>query len=439
MNLRNTLKIVNNDLIIGGVSVVELAKQYPTPCYIMDVEYIRSIIRAYKRTLDDSYGNAIMTFASKAFSCTAMYEILKQEGVYADVVSGGEIYTALSAKFDLSRAYFHGNNKTYEELNLALDNRIGVVVIDSLQEIDMLDKLAAAKGIKQSVNIRVNPGVEAHTHSYIQTSKLDSKFGFSIAGGNANEAISTILKRDNLILNGINCHIGSQIFDTSAYRLAVKVMTDYLVHIGDKYEYHPAELNMGGGFGVHYVDGDPKYTVEDYCNYVRIITEELNNCIELNKLAKPRLVIEPGRSIVAESGITLYKIGTIKEIKNVIKYLCVDGGMGDNIRPGLYQAEYEAIIVNKSSEPADDKVTIAGKFCESTDILIKNIMLPKAESGDLLAVFTTGAYNYSMASNYNRTAVPPVIMVENGMSDYAVIPQSYEDIIRNDRIPNFLK
>lgn len=439
MNLRNTLQIKNGILEIGGLKTTELAKKYKTPVYVMDVSHMRSLIRAFKNTLNNAYGDADMAYASKAFSCSAMYHILKQENTFIDVVTGGEIFTAINAGFDMRKAFFHGNNKLEDEIILALDNNLGYFAIDSIQEIELLNRLCSERGIIQDVSVRVNPGVEAHTHSYIQTAKIDSKFGFSISNGDATRAIDTLLKCKNLCLVGLNCHIGSQIFEKNAFRLAVDIMTDYIVYLKDNLAIEIDILNLGGGFGVHYTNADPKYTIDDYCSYILTITEVLNLAISNKNIKKPKLILEPGRAIVAEAGITLYSVGNIKTIPNVKKYVSIDGGMFDNIRPALYQAEYEAIIANRADEKPIETVAITGKCCESADIMINKIDLPKAIRGDLIAVFSTGAYNYSMASNYNRNMVPPVVFVENGKSDYAVRPQSYQDLLRNDNIPEFLK
>lgn len=438
MNLRDTMKIENNELIIGGVSATSLAKKYGTPLYVMDVSYIRNVLRAFKSTIENDYGDGKAAYASKAFSTAAMYKIISQENACIDIVSGGELFTALNAGFDIKNAYFHGNNKLHSELEFAISNGIGTIVVDNYDEIDMVDALANENGIVQNVLIRTNPGVEAHTHTFIQTATVDSKFGFNIGSGDATQAIKKILKKKNLAFKGIHYHIGSQIFDTNAFRLAINVGTDYIASLNEL-GIEVDVLNIGGGFGVHYVEGDPKYSVEEYCNYLKVIIEALNQNIETKKIKKPTLVIEPGRSIVAESGITLYTVGTTKEVSGIIKYIYIDGGMGDNIRPALYQAEYEAILANRADEKPTETVSIAGKYCESSDIIIKGIRLPEAKRGDILAVFSTGAYNYSMASNYNRNPIPAVVMVENGKSAYAVKPQTYEDIARNDVIPDWLK
>ncbi len=440
MNYRDTLKPnKKGELMIGGLSASELASTYGTPLYVMDVAHIRAICKAFKDTIETVYGGyGGVAFASKAFSTKAIYTIMKNMDMDIDVVSGGEIFTALSAGFDLSRAYFHGNNKLLSELEYATDNNIGVIVIDNIEEIALLNEICRKKGQVQKVNIRTNPGVEAHTHSYIQTAKIDSKFGFSISTGDAIEAIDNILNATNLKLNGVNCHIGSQIFDSNAFRLAVDVMTDFIVDIKVKHKLDIEELNMGGGFGVHYTNDDPKYSVEDYCNNIRIIASAINDAIDSKGIKKPRLMVEPGRSIVGEAGITLYTVGNIKDIKGIKKYICIDGGMFDNIRPALYQADYEAVIATNCNAKTVEDVAIAGKCCESGDIIIDKIAMPICTRGDLIAIMTTGAYNYSMASNYNRNAIPPVIMVENGKSGYCVKPQTYEDIASRDTVPDFL-
>ena len=281
----------------------------------------------------------------------------------------------------------------------------------------------------------MNPGVEAHTHSYIQTAKVDSKFGFSIKSGAAEKAIKDVASRSNLKFSGVHCHIGSQIFDRSAFALAVDVMTDFIKQLQED-GITVDVLNLGGGFGVHYTEEDPKYNVGEYCDYVKLLTQTLSDCVERKKIKKPVFIIEPGRAIVGEAGVTLYSVGAIKDIEGVRKYVAIDGGMTDNIRPALYEAKYEAVLANRANDKPEEVVTIAGKCCESGDIIIKDIKLPKAKRGDLLAVFTTGAYCYSMASNYNRNVIPPVVFVRGGKSGYAVRPQTYEDLARLDVIPD---
>lgn len=433
MNYRNTMFVDNNGILeIGGVKTTDLAKKYGTPLYVMDINYVEAVVKAYKETIDNTYGNGNIAYASKAMSCMAIYKIMSKLGACADLVSGGEIYTALKAGFDLKNGYFHGNNKLESELTLAMDNGIGTIVIDNLEEIDIVNKMAEDRNITQKVMLRINPGVEAHTHKFIQTATIDSKFGFSIKTNDATETVLKILECNNLYFAGFESHIGSQIFDKKAFALAVEVITDYCVEIKNKYDIKVDELNFGGGYGVYYTEEDPKFTVQEYCEYVKTITSTLNDCVNRKGLKKPYLMLEPGRSIVGEAGITLYTVGNIKDIKGVRKYIAIDGGMFDNIRPALYEAKYEAVLANRANDAAEEVVTIAGKCCESGDIIIKDIKLPKANRGDILAVFTTGAYNYSMASNYNRNFIPATVFVKDGKSALAVKPQTYDDIIRND-------
>ena len=432
MNYRDTMNVNGKGhLQIGGVDAVDLVAKYGTPLYVMDESYIRQVCRAFRETVERTYGEGGVAYASKAFSCKAIYEIAKQENMYIDVVSGGEIYTADSVGFDMKKAYFHGNNKLVSEIELALQTGVGTFVVDSFDEIDLLDGICGEKGKVQKVIVRVNPGVEAHTHSFIQTAKVDSKFGFGVKNGYADEAIDKILTKKNLRFAGLHCHIGSQIFDKQAFALAVDVVTDYVAEL-KKRGIEVDELNFGGGFGVYYSGDDPKYDVAEYCDYVALLTSSLKNAVEKKGIKKPFFMIEPGRSIVGEAGVTLYSVGAIKDIKGVRKYLAIDGGMTDNIRPALYDAKYDAVIANRATEKATEIVSVAGKCCESGDIILKDVALPQAKRGDIIAVFTTGAYNYSMSSNYNRNPIPPVVFVKDGKSAYAVKPQTYEDLVRND-------
>lgn len=436
MKERETLKInANNHLEIGGCDTVDLTKSFGTPLYVMDEDYIRSVCKGYKQILDREYGNGLVCFASKAFSTKAIYTICKSEGLGADVVSGCELETALLGGMSADDIYFHGNNKTPFELELAVKKGVHAVVIDSFYEIDLLDKICASVGATMKTLIRVNPGIDAHTHQFIQTTRVDSKFGFSLADGSATDAIKKITERKNLQFVGLHCHVGSQIFELKPFELAVEKMTDYIVYLNGELGVEVAELNMGGGYGVTYTDEDKPLRPYEY---VLAIVTKLNECIEEKKIASPRLILEPGRSIVGEAGITLYTVGAIKDIKDVKKYISVDGGMFENPRYALYEAKYEAVLANKASDEKTETVTVAGKCCESGDMLVIDARLPKAESGDILAVLTTGAYNYSMASNYNRNPIPPVVLVKDGKADYIVRPQSYEDIMSRDTCPNWL-
>ena len=422
-------------LEIGGCDCAALAEKYGTPLYIMDEDYIRSVCRAFRQTIAQTYGAGNMAYASKAFSCKAIYNVMKQEGTCIDVVSGGEIYTASVAGFDMSKAFFHGNNKTDAELDLAMRAGVGTIVVDAADDAERINEYAKKYGKVQKVLVRVNPGVEAHTHSYIQTAKVDSKFGFAVKSGAAEAAVRQAAGMSNLKFAGVHCHIGSQIFDRSAFALAVDVMTDFIKKLQED-GISVDVLNLGGGFGVHYTEEDPKYNVGEYCDYVKLLTQTLSDCVERKGIKKPEFIIEPGRAIVGEAGVTLYTVGAIKDIPGVRKYVAIDGGMTDNIRPALYEAKYEAVLANRANEKPEEVVTIAGKCCESGDIIIKDIALPKVRRGDLLAVFTTGAYCYSMASNYNRNTIPPVVFVRGGKSGYAVRPQTYEDLTRLDAIPD---
>lgn len=441
MNERETLKInTKGHLEIGGADTVDLAKNFGTPLYVFDEAHIRNMMRIYKNTIDSEYGgNGQVLYASKAFSCMAVYAIARQEHIGVDVVSGGELYTALKAGFCPENIYMHGNNKLLHELELAVDNKVGYIVVDSLREADMLDSLAANRGIKQNVLIRINPGVEAHTHAFVQTARTDSKFGFSVSDGAAEEITLHILSKKNLNLKGYHCHIGSQIFEKQSFVLAAEKVMDFMAEIKSKHGFAAEILNIGGGFGIWYNDEDPKLKYADYAEYLKVLIQAVKNKATQHSLKEPYLVIEPGRSIVGEAGITLYTVGAIKEIQGIKKYVAVDGGMFDNPRYALYQSKYTAMLANRANEKCTEKVSIAGKCCESGDLIAVDVALPKAESGDIMAVLSTGAYNYSMASNYNRNLIPAAVLVKDGKAEYVVKPQTYDDVIRNDAVPEYLK
>ena len=441
MNQRNTLKINGaGHLEIGGADAVELAKKFGTPLYVMDEKYIRDMCAAYRSAIEEDYaGNGLVLYASKAFSCMAIYKIAADEGIGIDVVSGGELYTALKAGFPAEKIYMHGNNKLPSELEMAVGNRVGCIVADSLSEIDKLDEICESEGVVQRILIRVNPGVEAHTHHFVQTAKTDSKFGFSLADGTAEKVTLHALKKKHLRLEGYHCHIGSQIFEKESFCLAADKMLAFMADMKAKHSFEAVALNLGGGYGIWYSEGDAQYSVADYTMYLKTVIAEVKKKSAEYGLKEPRLLIEPGRSIVGEAGVTLYTVGAIKDIPGVKKYVAVDGGMFDNPRYALYQAKYTAVLANRAAEKPTEVVSVAGKCCESGDIVCANVSLPKASEGDILAVLSTGAYNYSMASNYNRNLVPPVVLVRDGKADYIVKPQSYDDLIRNDVIPEFLK
>ena len=441
MNTRATLKInTKGHLEIGVADTVDLAKNFGTPLYVLDEQYMRDMCSVYRDTIQSDYdGNGVVLYASKALSCLAVYKIAKSENIGVDVVSGGELFTAIKAGFPADKIYMHGNNKLLQELQFALDSGVGTIVVDAYSEIDLLDKLCAEKNKTQKILIRINPGVEAHTHRFIQTAKTDSKFGFSVADGAAFKITEYALTKKNLKLLGYHCHIGSQIFEKQSFVLAVDKMTSFMSEIKKNLGYETEVLNLGGGYGIWYTDEDPRFTENDYAGYLKSVIAELKLKTNEYGLKRPYLVIEPGRSIVGEAGITLYTVGTIKNIPGIKKYIAVDGGMFDNPRYALYQAKYTAVLANKAAEKAVETVSIAGKCCESGDIVCANVCIPEAQSGDLLAILSTGAYNYSMASNYNRNLIPPMVLVKDGKAEYIVKPQTYEDLIRNDVIPERLK
>lgn len=437
MKERVTLNInKSGHLEIGGCDTVSLAAKYGTPLYVMDEEYIRGICKEYNAILHEDYGDGLICYASKAFSAEAIYEICRQEGLGADVVSGCELLTALKTGISADKLYFHGNNKTPFELDMAVNAGVHAVVIDSFYEMELLENICAAVDKTVRALVRVNPGIDAHTHHFIQTTRVDSKFGFSISDGTALEAIRKVNALKHVEFVGIHCHIGSQIFELKPFELAVEKMTDFIVKINEELNLTVKELNMGGGYGVTYTDEDKPLKPGEY---VKAIVKKLCACVESKKILKPKLILEPGRSIVGEAGITLYTVGAIKDIKDIKKYISVDGGMFENPRYALYEAKYEAVLANRMNDEKTEVVTVAGKCCESGDILVESAKLPPAQSGDLLAVLTTGAYNYSMAGNYNRNPVPPVVMVNKGMSDYIVRPQTYEDVMSRDALPAWLK
>ena len=422
-------------LEIGGADTVELAKKFGTPLYVYDENHIRNMMRVYRETLQNEYdGNGLVLYASKAFSCMGMYAIAKSEGLGADVVSGGELYTALKAGFPPEKIMMHGNNKLKDELTLAVKSNVGWIVVDSLYEADILNNLAQEAGKVQNILLRINPGVEAHTHSFVQTATPDSKFGFSVADGSAKETVKNLLTKTNLCLKGFHCHIGSQIFEKQSFVLAAEKCFSFLADLKEL-DFEAEVLNLGGGYGIRYTKDDPDLRFSDYADFFKSLIDAVKSACVNRNLKRPYLCIEPGRSIVGEAGITLYTVGAIKEIKGIKKYLAVDGGMFESPRYCLYGSKYEAVLANRANEEATEVVSIAGKCCESGDLIGEGFNLPAAKSGDILAVFSTGAYHYSMASDYNRNLVPPVVLVKDKKAKYLVKPQTYDDLIRNDVLP----
>ena len=441
MNARDTLKInAKGHLEIGGADCVALAQEFGTPVYVFDEAYIRRMMRVYRDTILEKYdGKGIVLYASKAFSCQAIYRIADEENIGIDVVSGGELYTAKKAGFPMKKVYMHGNNKLDYEIGEALDAGIGCIVADAYSEIDKIDREAEKRGMVQDILLRINPGVEAHTHAFVQTATTDSKFGFAIADGTAEKITEYAMNKKHVKLLGYHCHIGSQIFEKQSFVLAVTKCMRFAAEMKKKLGFDLKTLNLGGGFGVWYTDEDRKIASEGYAEYLEALIAEVKMQAKENNMDLPYLVVEPGRSIVGEAGITLYTVGAIKEIPGVKKYVAVDGGMFENPRYALYESKYTPVLANRANEEATELVSIAGKCCESGDIIAEKVYLPKAESGDILAVLSTGAYNYSMAMNYNRNKIPPCVLVRDGKGEYIVRPQTYEDINRNDVIPERLQ
>lgn len=423
----------NGNLEIGGCDLVELAQKYETPLYVIDEVTLRTICQEYKKAFS-GYEKVNMMYASKAFMTMAIAKILASEGFGFDVVSGGEIYTVYKAGVDMSKVLFNGNNKSYDEISLALEVGVGRISVDNFFELSLLNEIAKSKNKKVDILLRITPGIECHTHEYIQTGHLDSKFGFDLT--QLDEAIELIQEQyTNLIPRGFHAHIGSQIFETKIYEDEVEIITKEMARVKKKFGIILDELNIGGGLGV-------KYTEEEYPPSVfeigKLIVKALNKCTKKYSIEPPALYIEPGRSIICTSGVTLYTVGSSKQVPHGTKYWAVDGGMADNPRPSMYQAKYKSKVVNKPKAENSQKVTIAGKFCESGDILIKDINLPELEEGDILCVFNTGAYNYSMASNYNRFQKPAVALVNNSQSDIIVNRETLDDLISHDVVPNRL-
>jgi len=437
MKLHGTQSVTKQGhLEIGGCDTVELAKQFGTPLYIMDEAHIRNICRQYHSSFVKGQENTEVIYASKAFSTLAMCRIIDEEGLGLDVVSGGELYTALQANFSAARIYFHGNNKSAQELEMAIKAGVGRIVVDNFYEMGILNDLAKELNQIVAVLLRVTPGIEAHTHEYIQTGQIDSKFGFTLPNGTADQAIDLALSYSNLTVKGIHAHIGSQIFELDSFRHEVEIMIHYMGDILRRTGCLLQELNLGGGFGIYYAAGDVPAQISEYAKTVQ---DALADACQTQNFPRPKIIIEPGRSIVGTAGTTLYTVGSIKEISGVRKYVAVDGGMTDNPRPALYQARYEAVLANRANEETVEVVSVTGKCCESGDMLIWDIDLPKAQSGDLLAVSCTGAYNYSMSSNYNRLIRPAVVLVEDGQVDVIVKRETYADLLRNDVLPARLK
>ncbi|MBB6623239.1 diaminopimelate decarboxylase [Clostridium gasigenes] len=430
MKLFGAMECKENDLYIGGVKAESLAKEFGTPLYVMDEQLLIDTCKGYYRNFKCEEGNRV-AFAGKAFLTVEMCKLINKEGLYLDIVSGGELYTAYKAGFPLEKTYFHGNNKTLSEMTLGVELGVGRFIVDNLYEMEELNKIAKLNNKIQKIYLRLTPGIEAHTHDYIKTGQIDSKFGFAPVGDTIMNAVKHALSLENIELAGVHCHIGSQIFDLEPFADAAEVMLEFIDNIRKETGHLITELDLGGGFAIHYTDEDEPRSTEEYC---QVIINKVNEVCEKLSLEKPILTIEPGRSIVGNAGMTLYTIGAIKEIEGIRTYVAVDGGMTDNIRPALYSAKYEACIANKMNMTLDKKVTIAGKCCESGDILIKDIELPKAQGGDILAIMTTGAYGFSMSNNYNKNLRPAVVFVKGNRARVVCKRQTYEELIENELV-----
>lgn len=417
-------------LTIGGLDCVELIKEFGSPLYVFDEDMIRRNCAQFRESIDENYdSNGLCLYASKAFCCKEMCRIIADEKCGLDVVSGGEIYTAWKSDFPMDKVVFHGNNKTLQELELAVRCGVGRIVVDNINELYTLENVCRRVDRQVKVYLRIKPGIDAHTHDFIRTGQIDSKFGFALETQEALHAVEQALLCEHLTLTGVHCHIGSQIFELDPFTLAAEVMVNFMAELRDKFGIIVEELDLGGGFGIRYTEKDHPLPYSDFMKPVSATVKRL--CAQLN-FPVPKVMIEPGRAIVGPAGMTLYTVGSVKEIPGIRTYVSVDGGMGDNPRYILYGAEYEAVVANKASLEKTATMTLAGKYCESGDLIGENMPIQQVEAGDLLAVLATGAYNYSMSSNYNRMPRLPVIMVRDGKARVVVRRETYDDLIERD-------
>ncbi len=416
-------------LEMGGCDLVKLARKHGTPLYVMDEDLIRDNARSLVRGAKARFPGSDVAYAGKAFLCAWMCEVAAEEGMYLDVASGGELFTAIRAGFPAERIIFHGNNKSWQEILLGVQSGVGRFVLDNYLEIDMVSEAAERANKQVDVLIRIAPGVDAHTHRYIETGMLDSKFGFGLENGEALRAFRRVSERSHLRPRGFHCHIGSQILETTGLEIAARRMVGFAAFLAAQEGFRTEEIDLGGGLGVRYTQADDPPPVDRYLDAV--IGSFLEEC-ERQHRDPPRLLLEPGRAVVAEAGVTLYTMGAVKDIPGVRTYISVDGGMTDNPRPALYGAVYEAVLANRPGDPPTEAVAIAGKSCESGDIVIQEARLPASRPGDILCVLTTGAYAYSMASNYNRLPRPAVVTVSKGRSRVVVRRETYEDVVSKD-------
>ena len=419
-------------LCIGGQDAVELAEAYGTPLYLLDEDRIRERCRTYRRALREAFGEgANALYASKAASFRGMYRIMKEEGMGVDVVSSGEIYTAVSAGFPMERAYFHSNNKTDADIRFAMENGVGYFVVDNREELDAIEAVAAERGQMQKILLRITPGIDPHTYEAVATGRVDSKFGSAIETGQAEEMVVYAMSLAHIDLMGLHCHVGSQVFDSDVFLRAAAILLDFAAKMREKYQFALRELDLGGGYGVRYLESDPEI---DIAANIREVGKAVHAQCEALGLPLPVIRMEPGRSIVADAGMTLYTVGTVKRIPGYKNYVSVDGGMTDNPRFALYGSSYTVLLANRANDAGEAfRCSVVGRCCESGDILQENVKLPAdTKRGDLVAVLTTGAYNYSMSSNYNRIPRPPVVLLSGGESKLAVRRETFEDVCRND-------
>ena len=427
----SNVEIKDGVLYFASQNTVELAKKYGTPLYLMDERRIRENCRVYVSALKECMGEgSYPLYASKAASFKRIYEIIGEEGMGADVVSSGEIFTALKAGFDMSKAYFQGNNKTDEDISYAMDNGVGYFVCDNVEEVDAIERIAAEKGITQKILLRLTPGIDPHTYDEVATGKVDSKFGTAIETGQALEIALHTLECKKISLEGFHCHVGSMVFESSTFTRSAEIMLDFMLELKNNCGFIAKTLDLGGGYGVRYSNDDPeidiKENIKGVCGFIKAECERRSYPL-------PSLRLEPGRSIVADAGMTLYTVGTVKRITGYKNYVSVDGGMTDNPRYALYGSKYTVLLANKASENASLECDLVGRCCESGDIIQPDVMFPESVTrGDVAAVLTTGAYNYSMASNYNRICRPPVVMIDGERDYLAVKRESFEYLTAND-------
>lgn len=426
----NISVLENGHLSFSGTDVVDLANKYGTPLYLIDEKRIREKCRKYKKAVEKFFGkDSLPLYASKALCYRDIYRIVDSEGLGIDVVSGGELFTALSVGFPPDKVYFHGNNKTNEEIDYALQNNVGCFVVDNLEELYYLNEQAKLRGISQNILLRLSPGIDPHTHRAVVTGNVDSKFGTAIETGQALDIVKIALDCENINLEGIHCHIGSQIFDKYPFTDAAKIMLDFSLQVKQELGFSFKKINLGGGIGVRYIESDPECDIEAIMGEIK---NELDKLVLERGLDKPIFLFEMGRFVCADAGMTLYTVGSIKEIKGYKSYVCIDGGMFDNPRFALYGSKYSFYNASFADRPFDTKATIAGRCCESGDVLSDEIMLQKFSRGDILATAVTGAYNYSMASNYNRMPKSAIVSVSDGDERLVVRRQTYEDLVSNE-------